>query len=143
MATVRELLERFVGSFNEGRFEEARDDYAESGVQEEIGTGRQLTVEEGIANARAWKSAFPDARGVIETMLIDGNRGAAEIVWTGTNTGSLNGMPPTGKPVTMRAVAVIETDGSRITRARHYLDVAGMMAQLGVAPGAQPAGTRA
>ncbi len=139
MASVKELLERFVSSFNEGKFEEARSDYAEGGASEEIGTGRTFAVQQGIENARAWKAAFPDARGTIETTLIDGTRGAAEVVWQGTNTGSFNGMPPTGKPVQMRAVVVIETNGSQITRSRHYLDVASMMAQLGVGQGA-PAG---
>jgi len=70
---------------------------------------------------------------------VQGDKGAAEIVWTGTNTGSFNGMPPTNKPVTMRAVATLQTRDGKIMRARHYLDVAGMMAQLGVMPAAPPA----
>ena len=142
MADVRGLLEQFVEGFNEGDFERARRDYAEDAVQEEIGTGRTLTVEEGIASARAWKEAFPDARGTIETVIVDGTRGAAEVVWTGTNRGPFNGMSPTNRPVTMRAVVVLETDGSRIMRSRHCLDIAGMMAQLGVGQGA-PTGERA
>jgi steroid delta-isomerase-like uncharacterized protein len=139
MASVKELLDRFVSTFNEAQFEEALSDYAEGAASEEIGTGRTFTVQQGSENARAWKAAFPDARGTIETTLIDGNRGAAEVVWQGTNTGSFNGMPSTGKPVQMGAVVVIETNGSQSTRSRHYLDVASMMAQLGVGQGA-PAG---
>jgi steroid delta-isomerase-like uncharacterized protein len=143
MASVSELLDRFVQQFNESRFEEALQDYAPDGVQEEIGTGRRFTPQEGVENARAWKAAFPDARGTIETKLIDGERGAAEILWRGTNTGPLLGQPATGKAVTVRGVAVLETAGGKITRARHYLDVAGMMAQLGVgAAGAAGAGAR-
>lgn len=136
MPDVRALLDRFVDTFNDNQFEEAREDYADGAMQEEIGTGRTLTVDEGIANARAWKEAFPDARGAIESTVIEGNRGAAEVVWNGTNTGSFNGMPPTNKAVKVPAVVVIETDGSKITRARHYLDVAGLMGQLGVGQGA-------
>ena len=30
------------------------------------------------------------------------------------------------------AVVIIETDGNKMTRVSHYIDVAGMMAQLGV-----------
>ena len=131
MASVGELLDRFVAQFNEGRFEEGLADFAPDGVGEEIGTGRRFTPQEGAENARAWKAAFPDGRGTIETKLIDGDRGAAEVVWTGTNTGSLMGQPPTGKAVTMRGVVVMETAGGKITRLRNYLDVAGMMAQLG------------
>jgi steroid delta-isomerase-like uncharacterized protein len=59
------------------------------------------------------------------------NKGVAEITWRGTHRGPLMGQPPTGKAVTVRAVVVLETNGSQITRATHYIDVAGMMAQLG------------
>jgi hypothetical protein len=33
---------------------------------------------------------------------------------------------------------IIETNGSKITRSAHYIDVASMMAQLGAAPGVHP-----
>jgi predicted ester cyclase len=100
MASVSELLDRFVGTFNEGKFEEGAQDFAEGGVLEEVGTGRTVSAAESVQNARAWKAAFPDARGVIENKIVEGNKGAAEIVWTGTNTGSLNDMPATNKQVT-------------------------------------------
>ena len=140
MASTSELLDRFVDSFNTGRFEEAEQDFASDGYSEEIGTNRRLTPREGTANARAWKEAFPDARGSITSKIVDGNRGAAEIVWRGTNRGPLMGQPPTGRSVTVRAVVVLDTNGSKITRASHYIDVAGMMAQLGVGAGVAAGG---
>lgn len=63
---------------------------------------------------------------------MEGDKGAAEIVWRGTNRGPLMGHPATGKAVTVRAVVVLETQGGKITRSSHYIDVAGMMAQLGM-----------
>ena len=131
MAQVSELLDRFIELFNAGRYEEAEADFAPGGYSEEIGTGRRLTVKEATANARAWKEAFPDARGTITNKIVAGNKGAAEIVWRGTNRGSLMGNPATGRSVEVRAVVVIDTDGTKITRSTHYIDVAGMTAQLG------------
>ena len=131
MAQVSELLDRFVELFNAGRYEEAEADFAPGGYSEEVGTGRRLTIKEATANARAWKEAFPDARGTITNKIVAGNKGAAEILWRGTNRGSLMGNAPTGKSVEVRAVVVIDTDGAKITRATHYIDVAGMTAQLG------------
>ena len=131
MAQVSELLDRFVDLFNAGRYEEAEADFAPGGYSEEIGTGRRLTIKEATANARAWKEAFPDARGTITNKIVAGNKGAAEIVWRGTNRGSLMGNPATGRSVEVRAVVVIDTDGTKITRSSHYIDVAGMTAQLG------------
>jgi steroid delta-isomerase-like uncharacterized protein len=133
MATTGDLLDRFVETFNTNRLEEGEQDYAPNGYSEEIGTNRRFTPAEATENARAWKAAFPDAHGTITSKIVDGNRGAAEIVWRGTNQGPLMGQPATGKPVTVRAVVIIETNGSNITRSSHYIDVASMMAQLGVA----------
>lgn len=130
MAQVSELLDRFIELFNAGRYEEAEADFAPGGYSEEIGTGRRLTIKEATANARAWKEAFPDARGTITNKIVAGNKGAAEIVWRGTNRGSLMGNPATGRSVEVRAVVVIDTDGTKITRSAHYIDVAGMTAQL-------------
>jgi steroid delta-isomerase-like uncharacterized protein len=131
MATVNDLLDRFVELFNTEKFEEAERDYAAGGYSEEIGTNRRFTPAEATANARAWKQAFPDARGTITNKIVGDDKGAAEIVWRGTNRGPLMGQPPTGKPVTVRAVVVIETKGDKVTRLAHYIDIASMMAQLG------------
>jgi steroid delta-isomerase-like uncharacterized protein len=132
MSTTSELLDRFVDLFNTERFGEAEQDFAPNGYSEEIGTNRRLTPQENTTNSREWRAAFPDARGTITSKIVDGNRGAAEIVWRGTNRGALMGQPATGKSVTVRAVVIIETDGSKATRTSHYIDVAGMMAQLGL-----------
>jgi len=134
MPSTSELLDRFVILFNENRIEEGEDDYAPRGYAEEIGTGRRMTPAENSASAKAWREAFPDANGTITCKLVDGNRGAAEITWRGTNTGSLMGRPATGQAVTVRALVLIETDGSKVLRTAHYIDIAGMMTQLGGGP---------
>jgi steroid delta-isomerase-like uncharacterized protein len=135
MATTSELLDRFVDLYNARRFEEAENDFAPGGYLEEIGTNRRATPKENTANSRAWSEAFPDSRGTITSKVVEGNRGVAEVVWRGTNHGSLMGQPPTGKTVAVRAVVVIDTDGAKATRVSHYIDVAGMMAQLSAAVG--------
>jgi steroid delta-isomerase-like uncharacterized protein len=137
MPNTSELLDRFVDLFNSNRDEEAEQDFAPDGYSEEVGTNRRFSPKEGTANARAWREAFPDAHGTITSKVVEGNKGAAEIVWRGTNRGSLMGQPATGKAVNVRAVVVIETNGSKIKRSVHYIDVAGMMAQLGAAPADQ------
>ena len=136
MANVSELLDRFVDLFNTDRFEEAEKDFAPGGFGEEVGTGRRMTPQEGTANSRAWKQAFPDAKGTITNKIIDGNKGVAEIVWRGTHRGSMMGQPPTGKSIAVRAVVTLDTDGNKIKRCTHYIDIAGMMTQLGAMPGA-------
>lgn len=134
MKTTSELLDRFVELFNDDRFDEIPGDYSPGAIAEEIGTHRRVSPEESAEDARAWRKAFPDARGTITTKVVEGNKGAAEIVWRGTNTGPFMGQPATGKPVTVNAVVIIETSGGKTSRSTHYIDIAGMMEQLGVAP---------
>lgn len=134
MATANELLDRWVGTFNEGTPEAFEAQMASNSVSEEIGTGRRMNVSEATASAKAWRAAFPNARGVIENRVLAGNQAVGEIIWRGTNTGSLNGMPPTGKSVEVRAVAILTEEGGKMARVRHYIDVAGMLTQLGVLP---------
>jgi steroid delta-isomerase-like uncharacterized protein len=131
MPTTTQLLDRFVDLFNDNHIEELERDYASGGYAEEVGTNRRFTPAESVESGRAWRAAFPDARGTITNKIIDGNRGVAEILWRGTNTGALMNRPATGRAVTVRAVVVIETDGKLITRSTHYIDIAGLMGQLG------------
>lgn len=134
MATTSELLDRFVDLFNADQLEAAEQDYAAGAIAEEIGTNQRLTPSEATQNARAWRTAFPDAKGRITSKTVEGRRGTAEIVWQGTNRGPFMGQPPTGKSAQVRAVVVIETDGNKMTRSAHYIDAASLMAQLGIAP---------
>lgn len=141
MASARDLLEQWIQTFNESQWEASERLWTHDGTSDEIGTGRTTNVQEGTQNARQWKAAFPDATGRIENLVQSGNKAAAEIIWTGTNSGSMNGMPATGKQVTVRAAAFLTEEGGQIKRVNHYLDIAGMMAQLGVSP-AGAAGAR-
>ena len=131
MAKAKELLEQWVGAFNDSQWDAGEALWVPDGMLEEIGTGRTTNVKQSTENAKGWRAAFPDARGQIENVLEAGNQAAGEVVWTGTNSGSLMGKPPTGKRVTVRGAVVLREDGGKIKHVRHYLDVAGMMAQLG------------
>jgi steroid delta-isomerase-like uncharacterized protein len=55
----------------------------------------------------------------------------AEFVFHGKNTGSLNGMPPTGRTVAVPMTAIYEIAGGKIHRGRLYYDSLTMARQLG------------
>jgi steroid delta-isomerase-like uncharacterized protein len=135
MANVNELLEQWVATFNEARWEDALNLSAVDSVEEEIGTGRKLNRQEALEAAKGWKAAFPDARGQIASRIISGNQAAGELIWEGTHHGEMSGIPPTGRAVRIQAAVFMEEQSGKISRVRHYIDVAGMMAQLGVTPG--------
>lgn len=130
MATASELLDRWISSFNKGQMESFEAFMAPTAMTDEIGTGRKLGIKEGTEAAKAWRVAFPDVQGAITNRISSGNQAVGEIIWTGTNTGSLHGMPATGKAVQVRAIAVLLEDGGRTAQLRHYIDIAGMREQL-------------
>jgi steroid delta-isomerase-like uncharacterized protein len=136
MANVNELLEQWVATFNEARWEAALNLSADNAIEEEIGTGRTMNREESIEAAKAWKAAFPDARGQIVSRIASGNQIAGEVVWEGRHQGEMNGIPPTGRAVRIQAAVFMEEQAGKIVRVRHYIDMAGMMSQLGVTAGA-------
>jgi steroid delta-isomerase-like uncharacterized protein len=144
MANVSELLQQWVATFNESRWDDALNLASEDALEEEIGTGRRMNRQESLEAAKGWKAAFPDARGQIVRTVASGNEIAAEIVWEGTHRGDLNGLAPTGRSARVEAAVFLQEQDGRIVRIRHHIDVAGMMAQLGVtsmAGQAEPVGS--
>jgi predicted ester cyclase len=62
--------------------------------------------------------------------------------WTfrGTQQGELQGIPPTGKQVTLTGISILCLEGGKAVESRHSVDMLGMMQQLGVIPAPGQAG---
>jgi predicted ester cyclase len=84
-----------------------------------------------------WLEALPDAHFEVYDFVIQGDRAAWRSRLTGTNTGSLMGMPPTGKPVDVEAVHMGRL-GEDDRPIEHWTgnDMLVMLQQLGIAPSA-------
>lgn len=127
-------------AFNLGDWTAFEAALAPDAVYEEVTTGR--TTHGAAANvelAKGWKSAFPDVTGSMDAAYASGNTVIFEVTWSGTQNGPLpmpNGsaLPPSGKPVSVKAVMVVEVKDGKPVRQRHYLDMLGMLTQLGVIP---------
>ena len=78
-----------------------------------------------------YAEAFTDAHAEPRGLVADENAVVAEFVFHGNNTGSLNGMPPTGKTVAVPMIAVYEVANGRVHRGRLYYDSMSMARQLG------------
>jgi steroid delta-isomerase-like uncharacterized protein len=107
---------------------------------DEVGTGRRVEGPDAfIALSKGWKTAFPDAKGTVNSTLASGDTAVIEVTWTGTQTGELvtptgDRIPATGKKVKIPAVQIVTTSGGKIAGTRHYFDSMTMMMQLGVVP---------
>src|SRR5215471_3324381 len=80
---------------SKGRFELAEQLYAKDFMNH--GIHRDATLEEDQAALKGWHQAFSDISIVPEKLIAEGDLVAIYWVARGTNTGTGNGLPATGK----------------------------------------------
>jgi steroid delta-isomerase-like uncharacterized protein len=106
---------------------------------------RDLTVPEPMRSKEAarrymqgWFTALPDMRTRTTNRVIGEDSIAAEVEFTGTNTGPLvmGGMeiPATGKSVLGRGAYFARVKDGKVVEFSSHPDAAGMMMQLGLMP---------
>jgi predicted ester cyclase len=95
-------------------------------------------VEPFKQQVAAFRAAFPDLHVSIDDLLIDGDRFASRTTVTGTHTGDLMGMPPTGRPISVEAVDLGRIENGQAKDRWGGLNMYSMLTQLGVIPGPQP-----
>ena len=83
--------------------------------------------------ARLWR-AFPDHHETIDDMVAEGDKVVARVRWTGKHQGDFQGIAPTGKQVTLRAITIYRIVGGKIAEVWEEADIFGMTRQLGVIP---------
>jgi steroid delta-isomerase-like uncharacterized protein len=82
----------------------------------------------------AFRAAFPDMTVTVETQIAEGDRVANQLVMRGTHLGPFQGVPATGRAVTVTGNNLMRIDGGQIKELWGYLDTLGMLQQFGVIP---------
>lgn len=130
--------------FNNKQWELFQSCYADNAVSEAVDsnppstTGRAAIVE----RARVESAAFPDRRGELRIVLVNGDRMASIALYTATNTGPLppgpdgKEMAPTNRTIGMLVAHTLELDptGAYAVRESTYVDEGTLLAQLGLSP---------
>jgi steroid delta-isomerase-like uncharacterized protein len=103
------------------------------------------TAAEGIANGRdavresiaAYLNAFPDLHISIDELVAEGDRVVGCFTFTGTHGGNLLGLPPTGRRIAARQIAIYRISDGQVIEEWEVSDQLGLMQQLGAieAPG--------
>jgi len=93
-----------------------------------------LTMEGFKQLGAVFLSAFPGGTGIIEDIIVEGNKVVSRLTFRGTHTGDLMGIPPTGKTVTISEMIIDQFADGKIVESWHLFDQMGMMQQLGVIP---------
>ena len=96
--------------------------------------------EQVQAYMEGWFTAFPDLRAKATNRVVTEDQVAGEVEFTGTNTGPLRmgsqEVPATGKAVTGTGTYFASVKDGKFVSFRVHPDVAALMAQLGLMPGA-------
>ena len=79
-------------------------------------------------------TAFSDYNETIDDLIAEGDKVAGRFTITGTHTGNLMGVAPTGKRVTLTGNNIYRIVGGRIVEAWGMSDRLGMMQQIGIIP---------
>ena len=84
----------------------------------------------------AMLSAFSDREVVIADQVVDEDKVATRWQATGVHSGDFNGIPATGRHVSMAGISIGRIAGSKIVESWEVTDDAGLLRQLGALPSA-------
>ncbi|HEX4961558.1 MAG TPA: ester cyclase [Thermoanaerobaculia bacterium] len=126
-AIARKVLEEVLG---QGKIEENESIYSPGFVvhNETRDAGR----EEDRAATRGWRQAFPDLKITVDKIIAEGDLVAVRFFAEGTNTGTGNGIPATGKSIHLSAVSIFRIVDGKVTDEWTAFDSLRLIQQLGL-----------
>ncbi len=122
----------------------ARDRDAVAGAFAPGGTYRDPSVPEGLdpagtgAYAEGLWTVFPDLAFAVDDIVEDGGTVWARWTMTGTDTGGMRGLPPTGRPIAVEGADLIHVAGDAVVSVQGFFDAGAVPRQLGMQVIVQP-----
>jgi steroid delta-isomerase-like uncharacterized protein len=118
-----------------GNFETLEEMFSNDFVQHFLPFG---TRTDGLESFReqctAHRNAFPDWAEVVNLVVAEGDYVFLQFTSTGTNTGSFQGKPPTGKPIRINEVTIFRIADGKIAEQWLLPDILSLNQQLESAP---------
>ena len=121
-----------------GRFELAEQLYAKDFANH--GIHRDISLEEDQAALKGWHQAFPDVAIEPKKLIAEGDLVVVYWIARGTNTGTGNGLPATGKKVEQSGITIWRIVDGKIKEEWSAFDQLSMMQQLGLLPNQKTSG---
>ena len=115
-----------------GRYELTEQLYARDFVNHGIHSTANL--EEDQAALKGWHQAFPDVVIVPEKLMAEGDLVTIYWIARGTNTGTGNGLPATGKKAELAGITIWRIFDGKIKEEWSAFNQLSMMRQLGLLP---------
>jgi steroid delta-isomerase-like uncharacterized protein len=121
---------------SKGRFELAEQLYAKDFVNH--GIHRDIEFDEDQAALKGWHKAFPDLTITPEKLIAESDMVAIYWIARGTNTGTGNGLPATGKKAEQSGITIWRIVNGKIKEEWSAFDQLSLMQQLGLLPNQKP-----
>ena len=96
-----------------------------------IGTLNRDGLREAV---RTYRSAFPDLKFEVVSILAEGNYVSVRWIARGTNLGPFMGMNSTGRAATVTGLTLTEVRNGKVISDTFEMDSLGLMRQLGLEP---------
>lgn len=131
---LEEWVEQLFNAWNSADIQDVLAMYHDDFVREDLGKQRLYTKQELANTVQAYRTGIPDIRYSVEKMVGCGNQ--VTVCWraTGHHKGRIMNIPPTGKPVSITGVSVIELTDGKVSKVWYQWDQAGMLRQIGLLP---------
>jgi steroid delta-isomerase-like uncharacterized protein len=134
-----EIAQCYFDAWNRRDAEAIVGAFAEGGTYSDPTGGQGLHGESLASYAKGLWEAFPDLSfEIISSADVGADMVAAQWLMRGTNTGSLNGLPPTGRTVALPGADFIQVERDRIRSVQGYFDSRAVPEQLGLQVMVQP-----
>ncbi len=135
----KQLEHRFAEEWNRGNLDGVYAFFAQDFAGHDYPPGMAPGVE-GLKQAlRQYFDAFPDSQITLELLVAEGDTVAGYGILTGTHKGSLLGIPPTGKKVTIPKATIHRIKDGKIVEGWNISDFLGALRQIGAMPAPRPA----
>ena len=112
---------------------------AKRAFEELLSKGR-FELAEQLYALRGWHEAFPDLTIVPEKLIAEGDLVTIYWIARGTNTGTGNGLPVTGKKAEQSGITIWRIVNGKIKEEWSAFDQLSLMQQLGLLSGQKPTG---
>ena len=101
--------------------------------------GEQITTN--LADLRrlvdAWRASFPDLHFEVHDVLVDGDRAAVNLTFTGTQTGTWKDLPPSGRRAQAQEMMFFRFEDGRLVELWEVFDEWELRRQLAAGEGSK------
>jgi steroid delta-isomerase-like uncharacterized protein len=124
----------FAEFFSQGKLEVADEIFAPDHVYYNPDTPEGIHGPEGMKQlvVGTFRGTFPDLQGTVEDQVTEGYKVVMRWTARGTHQGELQGLPPTGKRVTVAGMVISRSAEGKLVESWEVYDTLGMMRQLGL-----------